>query len=162
MGKKNGLVGHPGIPVGPHVEEFLVPPNFDADGVQATAGIDRAGREVPDPVPMSPPAGYVPPNDLMYMIQTMIERVRPVADAMDFDTEEEANDFDIEDDPLDPLTPYEAVLLPQVEPTPPTAAPSAPPSPAPGAAPSSASAKELTPAAAAASQTEPPAAAQAS
>jgi hypothetical protein len=132
--KKKELAGHVAIPLGPHIEEYLVKPAFDADGVQVSSGIGTDGREYPDPVPMSPPAGYEPPSDLMMMLEQLFRRGKAVLEAAEIETEEDANDFDCEDDPLDELTPYEKVFNPPPEPAPP--------------------AKDITPAAAAPSQTE--------
>lgn len=89
---------------------------FDTDGVQVTSGQDKFGREVPDPVPLAPPVGYRPPPTLADMIRRMVqsELLTQAADLEDFDSFEEAEDFDIEDDPLDPKTPYEAVFDPPV------------------------------------------------
>lgn len=97
-------------------------PLYDADGVQVGSGQDDRGREIPDPVPLSPPVGYRPPPTLAEMIQRMVHHamLAQAADANDFDTFDEAEDFDIPDDPLDPQTPYEAVF------NPPAAAPEKP------------------------------------
>lgn len=98
--------------------EYLIPPVFDADGVQASAGIGKDGKEYGDPVPMAPPVGFAPPPDLMQMIKRMVrnEQLMAIADKEGFDTFEEAEDFEIEDDPLDPLTPYEEIFLPRPSP----------------------------------------------
>lgn len=103
-----------GIPQGPSVEEYCVKPVFDQDGVQVSSAIGVDGKEYPDPVPMSPPTGYVPPSDIMVMLEQLFNRGRAVLEAAEIETEEEANDFDLPDDPLDPLTPYEKVFLPEV------------------------------------------------
>lgn len=119
---KKEVAPHVGVPTGPHIEEYLVKPHFDDDGVQVSSAIGLDGKEYPDPVPMSPPVGYTPPNDLMWMLQHMIrqERFAQEARAADVETEEEANDFDLPDDPLDELTHYEKVFLP---PDPPSVTP---------------------------------------
>lgn len=111
MGKKrdadDDAVESPGF-----VEEYVVKPGFDEDGVQSSSGIGKDGREYPDPVPMAPPVGYENPPDLMEMMRTMIrnEAYQARLDQEGFDTEEEAADFDIDDDPLPPLTLHEALL----------------------------------------------------
>lgn len=135
-GAKKDPAPHVGVPVGPFIEEYCVKPRFDDDGVQSTSGIGVDGREYPDPVPMSPPVGYVQPDDLLTMIRTMVrdERFRQEVQKQEFETEEEANDFDCEDDPLDELTPYEKVFEPPpAAPSPPVAAVASTPgvSPAP-------------------------------
>lgn len=97
--------------------EYWLPPVFDADGVQASSGIGSDGKEYPDPVPMAPPVGYSAPPDLMTMIRSMIksEEIRRKLDEDGFETFEEADDFDIEDDPLDPMTAYEKIFYPEDE-----------------------------------------------
>lgn len=108
-------------------EELLIPadPNMiiqaqwhPETGEQVASAIGKDGKEYPDPVPIAPPLDYAPPPDLMTMIKTMIfsERMKQLADQEDFDSIEEADDFDIEDDPADPLTPYERHFEPPPEP----------------------------------------------
>lgn len=84
---------------------------------QVTAGQNELGQEMPDPVPVAPPVGYKPGPTLQDTILHMLKQqaLRVAADTADFDSPEEADDFEIEDDPLDPLTPYEAEFLPQDE-----------------------------------------------
>lgn len=105
---------------------------FDEDGVQVSSGQDDRGRELPDPVPMAPPVGYRQPPTLADMIRRMVqsEVLRRAAAVEEFDSFEEAEDFEIEDDPIDPKTPYEAVFDPPA--TPPPATSSSPPVPLPG------------------------------
>lgn len=97
----------------------------DPDGIQVRSFLSGDGRyEYPDPVPMAPPIGYKPEPDLGELIRSLVHReLSKVAGASELDTFEEAEDFDIEDDPLDPLTPYEKVFEP---PPPQTALPAAP------------------------------------
>lgn len=112
------------------VEEYCTKPYEDADGVQVASGIGRDGKEYPDPVPMAPPVGYSAPPDLMQMIRTMVhsEMANRVIDEAGWDTFDEAGDFDIADDPLEPLTPWEMLLQPQPQGNrPQDAAPSAAP-----------------------------------
>lgn len=98
------------------VEEYLVPPTFDEDGVQASSGIGVDGKEYPDPVPMAPPVGYAAPPNIMDMIRSMVrsEALKRLADEQGFDNFDEANDFDLPDDPIDPRTPYESDFEPPV------------------------------------------------
>jgi len=111
---------------------FLQDPTFDEDGVQVTSAIGRDGKEYPDPVPTAPPVGYTNPPDLMTMIRTMIhsESLRQQLAIHDEETFEEADDFDIPDDPADPLTPYEQMFYPPDEAKPAEAAGVAPTPPA--------------------------------
>jgi len=113
------------VEISPSIEEYLVKPEFDEDGVQVSSGIGRDGKEYPDPVPMGLPIGYSPPPDLMSMIRTMVHHETAMArlEAEGIETFEESDDFYIEDDPLDPLTPYEKVFEPPVVPAPPAGTP---------------------------------------
>lgn len=113
------------------VEEYCTKPVFDQDGVQVSAGIGPDGLEYGDPVPMAPPIGYDSPPDLMHMIRSMIrnERFMQGLDEAGVETFEEADDFELDDDPLDPLTPYERVFDPAD--TPPPGQPPKSPSEAP-------------------------------
>lgn len=112
------------------VEEFNTKPEWDEDGVQATAGIGKDGKEYGDPTPLEPPIGFDRPPDLMETMRQMIrnEAYQFKLSQEGFDTFEEAGDFDIEEDPM-PLTLHEALLMQQPEAASPPAAPSAPSSP---------------------------------
>lgn len=102
------------------VEEYVTKPYFDADGVQVASGIKADGKEYPDPVPAAPPVGYQDPPDLMTTIRRMVHSElfnQAFADA-GMETFEEADDFDIDDDPMDPLTDYERVFDPADKPPP--------------------------------------------
>lgn len=88
--------------------------NVDVDGVQVRAILDDRGREVGDPVPMAPPVGVSRPLTLAEQLRLMVRRELSAAAAdQGFETFEDADDFDIDDDPLDPHTVYEAVFDPQ-------------------------------------------------
>jgi len=94
------------------VEEFCTKPVFDEDGVQVSAGIGRDGREYGDPVPMAPPVGFGEPVDFMSMLRSIVrsERFLERSEQEGFDSFEEAGDFDIDDDPMPPLSLHEAIL----------------------------------------------------
>lgn len=156
---KKEVAPHVGIPLGPHIEEYLIKPLFDDDGVQVTSGIGQDGKEYPDPVPMSPPIGYTPPSDMLQMLEQLFQRGKAVLEAAEVETEEEANDFEVEDDPLDALTPYERVFDPPAAPPAPPASSSATVLQPGAASAAAASAKDITAAAAGGSQTPPPPAA---
>nr|QJB20745.1 MAG: hypothetical protein [Microvirus sp.] len=90
--------------------------NVDVDGIQVRAMLDDRGRELGDPVPMAPPVGLTRSPSLAEQIRSMVRREMSDAAANHgMETFEEADDFDIDDDPLDPHTPYEAVFDPQPE-----------------------------------------------
>jgi len=70
---------------------------------------DKMGRELPDARPMEPPAGYVPSPSIAEMIQQMVTSslIKQQLAQQGDETFEEANNFDIPDDPVDPSSPYE-------------------------------------------------------
>lgn len=72
--------------------------------------LDAKRREKPDPLPVSPPLGYKKTPSLSEQIRDMVrsEKLRQAAEEAGVETFEEADDFDIPDDPVDPSTPYEA------------------------------------------------------
>lgn len=72
--------------------------------------LDKLRREIPDPTPMAPPIGYKKQPSMQELIRDMIknERIASELAAQGIETFEEADDFDIPDDPVDPSTPYEA------------------------------------------------------
>lgn len=107
------LVEPVGVPVERFVQEYE--PRVDADGVQVNAGQDKYGREVTDPIPVAPPVGFMQTPDLKDIIRDMLrsEQLRRAADTEGVDTFEEGEDFDIDDDPLDPETEYEAEFDPE-------------------------------------------------
>ena len=88
----------------------------EIEGV-VTPYIDKNGHEVLDPRPLSPPVGYVPSESLTVRLRELIagERLRRAADLQEMDTFEEADDFDVDDDPV-PMrdTPYENDFDPPV------------------------------------------------
>lgn len=119
------LKGHLGVEVERFVEEFAPLERVTEDGelLVVSSGQDKYGREVPDSVPMEVPIGYTHPPTLSDMIRRMVHHteLQRAAAAEGFDTFEEGEDFDIPDDPLDPLTPYEAVFEAPVGAVPPEA-----------------------------------------
>lgn len=118
------------------VEEFLVAPTFDEDGVQVSSGLRADGKEMPDPVPMAPPVGYSPPPDIMQLIHSMIrnEEFRKSLAANEVETFEESDDFEFDDDDEFGETEYEKVFYPSQVAEPQKPAP--PPSPVVPPAPS--------------------------
>lgn len=118
--------------------------------------INSKGEEVPNPTPVAPPVGFVKAPSMVDHLRAMVrsELLRREVVAAGVESFDEADDFEIADDPLDPSTPYEAVFDPEapanpertpleggapdaVPPTPAPAVVTAPPAaPAPLAAPS--------------------------
>lgn len=65
------------------------------------------GKEYPNPIPLDPPIGYVPSKPLYEQIREMVQReLSATAEREGFETEDEANDFEVGDD-YDPDSPYE-------------------------------------------------------
>lgn len=84
------------------------------DGEQILAFLSEDGRkEMGDPTPIAPPVGMTRPLTTEERFRRIIrsEHLARIADAQGADTFEEAEDFDIDDDPVPPLTPYEEALL---------------------------------------------------
>jgi len=68
----------------------------------------KAGREVMDSTPMAVPIGMKRPESLVDQMRSMIRRELSEAAAQHGrETFEEANDFEVDDDPDDPTTPWE-------------------------------------------------------
>lgn len=78
------------------------------------AFLNLLGQEVPDPTIVDPPLGYVPQPDLMELMRRMIRsQLSEAIDQTEFETFEEADDFDIDDDPVDYQSPYEEFFDPE-------------------------------------------------
>lgn len=103
--------------------------------------LDELGREKPNPYPLEPPVGYRKQPTIAETMRQMIRQASEEAKMAGAETEEEANDFDI-DDEFDPSTPYEHDFEPDpvlermiaLQSKPPKAAP-AEPAPTPSAKP---------------------------
>lgn len=116
-----------------------------ADPLEATPleeYLDSLGREQPNPTPVAPPVGFVKQPSMVEHIRGMVrsELMRQEVERAGFENFEEADDFNIDDDPIDPTTPYEAVFDPPPVLDPPAqpaqappvgGAPALPPDPAP-------------------------------
>lgn len=85
----------------------------DIEYAYTREGRKEIGKEFPNPVPMAPPLGFVPQPPIWEQIRAMVKReMSQVAEAEGFESEEEANDFDVGDD-FDPSTPYEEEFEPE-------------------------------------------------
>ncbi|UYL83854.1 MAG: hypothetical protein [Wigfec virus K19_159] len=70
------------------------------------------GHEVPDPTVVEPPLGYVQQPDLMETMRRMVRtELSKIAENNEFETFEEADDFEIDEDPVD-SSPYEMFFDP--------------------------------------------------
>lgn len=84
---------------------------FTNDADRLFEGDPRRRYEYPDSTPMAPPIGYNPQPSMFEQMRAMQEAQRSMLLAGQDETFEEADDFDIEDDPADPSTPYEEFFL---------------------------------------------------
>jgi len=120
--------------------------------------LDALGRELLDSTPMAPPVGYVRQPTMVDIIRAQIrgERLREEAANMGMESFEEADDFEIPDDPVDPSSPYEEIFDPEprrqaprtaqeeLDPARPHRQPPKPPAKPPAAAPAAATAPAPT------------------
>lgn len=87
--------------------------NPDYHGMYS-AQLDALGSEVIDPYPLVEDIGIKPVETMDQRIRRLIhsERLAMAAEKQGFDTEEEADDFEIDDDDeLIPMSSYEAAFL---------------------------------------------------
>lgn len=74
--------------------------------------LNESGQLVPDPIPMAPPVGYRPQPSMMEIIRDQVLRVSADAERAGLETEDQADDFDVGDEP-EIQSPYE--LDPETE-----------------------------------------------
>lgn len=74
---------------------------------------DENGHEILNPTPMQPPLGYKPSLSLAEQIRLQVRQLKSLED-MEPETEEEADDFDIEDDPQ-PASRWENDMVPSIK-----------------------------------------------
>lgn len=73
--------------------------------------LDKHGREIPSGVPVEVPIRFRTPQSTREVVADLVRReLSQRAQDEGFETWEEADDFDIEDDPVDPRTEYERVF----------------------------------------------------
>lgn len=77
--------------------------------------LDKHGGEILDSTPMQPPIGYNPQPSMFDVMRGMIDRHAEDLRRADFETPEEADDFDVDDD-FDPTSPYEHSFDPPATP----------------------------------------------
>lgn len=91
------------------------------------------GRQVPDPEPKEIPLSARRPESLRDQVQAMVQsELRRYAELNNWETPEEADDFEVDDDP-DPRSDYEYVDMEPEEGPPDPPAPPVDPPPAPPA-----------------------------
>lgn len=96
-------------------KEQLAPAWLDTVGKQTTGKPMEPGRgrEIPDPNPLSIPAGFRKPETLASQIARLVKRQKMEDDDQVDETWEDALDFDIDDD-FDPTSPWETVYDPDL------------------------------------------------
>lgn len=71
------------------------------------------GHEVPDPTIVEPPLGYVHQPDLMTQMRMMVQsQLSAIAAESELETFADAEDFEIDDDPIDYTSPWEQFFDP--------------------------------------------------
>lgn len=72
-------------------------------------GLAPDGKLIPDPVPIAPPIGYKKQPSMVEIVRDMVrgERLAQAAREAGAETFQEAEDFDVEDDPPDMRSPFE-------------------------------------------------------
>lgn len=76
---------------------------------------DENGHEVLNPTPVAPPLGYNPAPSLVEQIRQQVRAFKQLDD-QEPETEEEADDFECEDDPL-PTSRWENDMIPSIKET---------------------------------------------
>lgn len=95
-----------------------------ADGLEL-GFLNIRGYEVPDPTPTDPPIGHIAGPDLIEQVRAMVRtELSRRAEEEGFETFEEADDFEVDDDEADYVSPYEMFFNPA------PGEPDGPPSPA--------------------------------
>lgn len=89
-------------------------PRMSVEEYRSKLGLKRLtdfGSEIPDPVPMAPPVGYIKQPSIFENMRALVkaELARKAADE-GFDTEEDDNNFDVGED-RDPLSRHEFTEL---------------------------------------------------
>lgn len=76
----------------------------------------KGGRlEFLNPTPMQPPIGFKPQPSLLETIREQIRAHHLANIDMDPETEDEADDFEMPDDPVDPHSPWENDHIPSIK-----------------------------------------------
>jgi len=91
----------------------------DTDVFRTTGKHNRhteEGGEVLNPIPMQPPLGYKASPSLSDTIRQQVLAAKRLAQLEMVETEEEADDFEVEDDPI-PHSPWENDLVPSIKET---------------------------------------------
>lgn len=77
--------------------------------------LDEKGRELLDSKPMQPPVGYKRQPSLAEQIREQVRLAKLELQYEVAETEDEADDFDIPDDPIEPNSPWENDTIPTLK-----------------------------------------------
>lgn len=80
-------------------------------------GLNPDGTPILDPVPVAPPIGYKKQPSMVEIVRDMVrgEKLRQAAEEMGAESFEEADDFDIPDDPVQLRSEWENDFEPSVQ-----------------------------------------------
>ena len=80
-------------------------------------GLNPDGTPILDPTPIAPPIGYKKQPSMVEIVRDMVrgEQLKALAEANNLETFEEADDFDIEDDPVQLRSQWENDFEPSVQ-----------------------------------------------
>lgn len=80
-------------------------------------GLHPDGKPILDPVPIAPPIGYKKHPSMVEMVRAMVrsEKLAEEARASGHETFEEAEDFDVDDEPMQMRSPWENQHDPSIE-----------------------------------------------
>jgi len=72
-------------------------------------GLNKDGTPILDPTPLAPPIGYKKAPSMIDIVRDMVrgERLKQEALAAGFETFDEADDFDVDDEPVQLRSPHE-------------------------------------------------------
>lgn len=73
------------------------------------------GHEILNPIPMQPPIGFKPEPSMFDVIRQQIRQAQLAGDTILDENEDEADDFDIEDDPVDYQSRWENDTIPSMK-----------------------------------------------
>lgn len=92
-------------------------PSFNLHDIRHVTKKDdpNYGKELLDPVPMQPPAHYQRPPSLIETVREQIRAHHRLAADAEMDTEEDADDFEMDDDANDPHSKYENDFEPSIK-----------------------------------------------
>lgn len=112
MTNRKEKVDHDVFPEVIHRDSGEVLSRVDVEYAYTREGRREIGMEFPNPVPLAAPFGFSEQPPIWEQIRAMVKReLSAGAEEAGYETEEEANDFDVGDD-FDPFSPWEEVFEP--------------------------------------------------